>query len=44
VVEESLRRYADAGAAEVQVIPVGRDADKARTIEFLGDLARRSRQ
>jgi F420-dependent oxidoreductase-like protein len=44
VVEASLRRYADAGAAEVQVIPVGRDADKARTIEFLGDLARRSRQ
>lgn len=42
-VEKALRRYADAGTAEVQVIPVGPDEDRARTVRVLGELARARR-
>lgn len=42
-VEKVLRRYAEAGTAEVQVIAVGPDADRARTVEVLGALARSGR-
>lgn len=42
-VEKALRRYADVGTAELQVIPVGPDADRARTVEVLGGLARARR-
>ncbi|ONH25979.1 TIGR03564 family F420-dependent LLM class oxidoreductase [Pseudofrankia asymbiotica] len=39
-VERQLRRFADAGAAEVQIIACGSAADRARTIEAVGALAR----
>lgn len=42
-VEKALRRYADAGTAELQAIPVGSGAEKARTVGFLAEQARRGR-
>ncbi|MBL7495103.1 TIGR03564 family F420-dependent LLM class oxidoreductase [Frankia sp. CNm7] len=39
-VERRLRQFADAGAAEVQVIACGTAADRARTIDALGAVAR----
>jgi F420-dependent oxidoreductase-like protein len=35
-----VRRFADVGTAELQVIPVGTDEEKARTFAFLASLAR----
>ena len=40
VMEKELRRYADAGATEFQLCPVGPEKDQARTIDLFGDLAR----
>lgn len=37
---EAVRRFADAGATELQVCPVGPPAEQARTIAFFGELAR----
>lgn len=41
VIENELQRYADAGATEFQLCPVGTAADQARTIELFGEIARR---
>jgi F420-dependent oxidoreductase-like protein len=38
--EKAVRRFADAGATELQLCPVGPPAEQARTIEFFGELAR----
>jgi F420-dependent oxidoreductase-like protein len=40
--EKAVRRFADAGATELQLCPVGPPAEQARTIEFFGELARRT--
>jgi F420-dependent oxidoreductase-like protein len=40
--EKAVRRFADAGATELQLCPVGPPADRERTIAFFGELARRS--
>ena len=40
-IEHSLRRFADAGATEFQLCLVGPVEDRARTLAFFGDLARR---
>jgi F420-dependent oxidoreductase-like protein len=37
--EKAVRRFADAGATELQLCPVGPPAEQARTIEFFGGLA-----
>jgi F420-dependent oxidoreductase-like protein len=37
--EKAVRRFADAGATEVQLCAVGPAAERARTIEFFGELA-----
>lgn len=37
--EKAVRRFADAGATELQLCPVGPPAEQARTIEFFGELA-----
>jgi alkanesulfonate monooxygenase SsuD/methylene tetrahydromethanopterin reductase-like flavin-dependent oxidoreductase (luciferase family) len=42
VVEKELQRYADAGATEFQLCPIGTAADQARTIELFGEIARTS--
>lgn len=39
-IARELRRLVDAGAGEVQVIPVGPDADQIRTVEVAAALAR----
>ncbi|MEQ7005203.1 TIGR03564 family F420-dependent LLM class oxidoreductase [Actinopolymorpha sp. B17G11] len=38
-VERGLRRFADAGATEILVIPVGTAQEKTRTVQTLGSLA-----
>jgi len=38
--EKAVRRFADAGATELQLCPVGPPAERARTIEFFSELAR----
>jgi F420-dependent oxidoreductase-like protein len=38
--EKALRRFADAGATEFQLCPVGPPAERARTISFFAELAR----
>jgi F420-dependent oxidoreductase-like protein len=38
--EKAVRRFADAGATELQVCPAGPPAEQERTIEFFGGLAR----
>jgi F420-dependent oxidoreductase-like protein len=38
-VEGGLRRFADAGATEILVIPVGTAEEKTRTVQALGNLA-----
>ncbi|TWF81478.1 F420-dependent oxidoreductase-like protein [Pseudonocardia hierapolitana] len=38
--EKAVRRFADAGATELQVCPLGPPAEQERTIEFFGELAR----
>jgi hypothetical protein len=35
-----LRRFADAGATQLQLSPVGPPAERQRTIEFFGGLTR----
>lgn len=40
--EKAVRRFADAGATELQLCPVGPPAERARTIEFFGELTRAS--
>ncbi|GAA5117074.1 TIGR03564 family F420-dependent LLM class oxidoreductase [Pseudonocardia adelaidensis] len=37
--EKAVRRFADAGATELQLCPVGPPAERARTVEFFGELA-----
>jgi F420-dependent oxidoreductase-like protein len=37
--EKAVRRFAEAGATELQLCPVGPPAEQARTIEFFGELA-----
>jgi F420-dependent oxidoreductase-like protein len=37
--EKAVRRFADAGATELQLCPVGPQAERARTVEFFGELA-----
>jgi F420-dependent oxidoreductase-like protein len=37
--EREVRRFADAGATELQLCPVGPPADRARTMEFFASLA-----
>jgi F420-dependent oxidoreductase-like protein len=39
--EKAVRRFTDAGATEVQLCPVGPPAERARTLEFFAELARR---
>ncbi|MFD1650232.1 TIGR03564 family F420-dependent LLM class oxidoreductase [Pseudonocardia alaniniphila] len=39
--EKVVRRFADAGATEIQLCPVGPPAERARTVAFFGELARR---
>jgi F420-dependent oxidoreductase-like protein len=38
--EKAVRRFADAGATEFQLCPVGPPEERARTIAFFGELAR----
>ncbi|WP_214407262.1 TIGR03564 family F420-dependent LLM class oxidoreductase [Pseudonocardia lacus] len=38
--EREVRRFADAGATELQLCPVGPPAERARTVEFFAELAR----
>ncbi len=38
--ERAVRRYADAGATELQLCPVGPPQERARTVAFFADLAR----
>ena len=38
--EKAVRRFAEAGATEFQLCPVGPPAERARTIAFFGELAR----
>jgi F420-dependent oxidoreductase-like protein len=38
--EKAVRRFADAGATELQLCPVGPPAEQSRTIEFFGELTR----
>jgi F420-dependent oxidoreductase-like protein len=38
--EKAVRRFADAGATELQLAPVGPPAERARTTAFFGELAR----
>jgi len=38
--EKAVRRFADAGATELQLCPVGPAAEQQRTIAFFADLAR----
>lgn len=38
--EKAVRRFADAGATELQVCPLGPPAERERTIEFFGELTR----
>jgi F420-dependent oxidoreductase-like protein len=38
--EKAVRRFADAGATELQLAPMGSPAEQERTIEFFGELAR----
>ncbi|WP_433296645.1 TIGR03564 family F420-dependent LLM class oxidoreductase [Pseudonocardia sp. CA-142604] len=42
-VEAAVRRYADAGATELVLLSSGPQDDRARTIAFFADLARRAR-
>jgi hypothetical protein len=35
-----VRRFADAGATELQLVAMGSPAEQERTIEFFGELAR----
>jgi F420-dependent oxidoreductase-like protein len=37
--EKAVRRFADAGATELELLPVGPPAERERTIAFFGDLA-----
>jgi len=37
--EKAVRRFADAGATELQLCPVGPPVEQARTIELFGELA-----
>jgi F420-dependent oxidoreductase-like protein len=37
--EKAVRRFADAGATELQLCPVGPPAERERTIAFFGELA-----
>jgi hypothetical protein len=41
--EKAVRRFADAGATELQLCAVGPEADRVRTVEFFGELARQLR-
>jgi alkanesulfonate monooxygenase SsuD/methylene tetrahydromethanopterin reductase-like flavin-dependent oxidoreductase (luciferase family) len=38
--EKEVRRFADAGATEFQLCPVGPPAERARTVAFFAELAR----
>ena len=38
--EKAVRRFAEAGATELQLSPVGPPAERQRTIEFFGELTR----
>jgi hypothetical protein len=38
--EKAVGRFAEAGATEFQLCPVGPPAERARTIAFFGELAR----
>jgi F420-dependent oxidoreductase-like protein len=38
--EKAVRRFADAGATELQVCPLGPPPERERTIEFFGELTR----
>jgi F420-dependent oxidoreductase-like protein len=38
--EKAVRRFADAGATEIQLCPVGPPAERARTVAFFAELAR----
>lgn len=40
--EKAVRRFADAGATELQLAAMGSPAEQERTIEFFGELARSS--
>jgi hypothetical protein len=40
--ERQVRRYADAGATELQLCPVGPPAERARTVEFFAALGVRT--
>lgn len=37
--EKAVRRFADAGATELQLCPAGPPAERERTIELFGELA-----
>lgn len=41
--EKAVRRFADAGATEFQLCAAGPEADRPRTVEFFGELARQLR-